>query len=241
MSLFGPNEAGPDPKPADDRTVRLQLLITVKAAPNPSEKYGETVCVAGLRTDVLRPTWVRLYPINFRHLDSDEAFKKYDIVSIDAKPARQDQRHEHFDSKEALAIVALERYGDGRRLEDLTDSSVPPVQRLRSHFEFLRDEVVRYEYHRGCLYGNFGTEIVDHRDAIRDAVRHSLDKWASLIATTLVEAQRAGTVRADVDPEVTAGFLVNAWEGTLIRARTDRSPAAFDAFFSVFDTLLAPV
>ncbi|SCE98305.1 transcriptional regulator, TetR family [Micromonospora purpureochromogenes] len=149
--------------------------------------------------------------------------------------------YNHFDSKEALAIVALDRYGDGRRLEDLTDSSVPPVQRLRSHFEFLRDEVVRYEYHRGCLYGNFGTEIVDHRDAIRDAVRHSLDKWAGLIATTLVEAQRAGTVRTDVDPEVTAGFLVNAWEGTLIRARTDRSPAAFDAFFSVFDTLLAPV
>ncbi|WP_346538827.1 TetR family transcriptional regulator C-terminal domain-containing protein [Micromonospora sp. DPT] len=149
--------------------------------------------------------------------------------------------YNHFDSKEALAIVALERYGDGRRLEDLTDSSVPPVQRLRSHFEFLRDEVVRYDYHRGCLYGNFGTEIVDHRDAIRDAVRHSLDKWASLIATTLVEAQRAGTIRADVDPEVTAGFLVNAWEGTLIRARTDRSPAAFDAFFSMFDTLLAPV
>ncbi|MEH1055366.1 TetR family transcriptional regulator C-terminal domain-containing protein [Micromonospora sp. CPCC 206171] len=148
--------------------------------------------------------------------------------------------YNHFDSKEALAIVALERYGAGRRLEDLADSSVPPLQRLRAHFEFLRDEVVRYEYHRGCLYGNFGTEIVDHRDAIRNAVRDSLDKWASLIATTLVEAQRAGTIRADVDPEVTAGFLVNAWEGTLIRARTDRSPAAFDAFFSMFDTLLAP-
>lgn len=148
--------------------------------------------------------------------------------------------YNHFDSKEALAIVALERYGAGLRLPDLADTSVPPVRRLRAHFEFLRDEVVRHEYHRGCLYGNFGTEIVDHRDAIRDAVRQSLDTWTGLIATTLVEAQRAGMVRADVDPEVTAGFLVNAWEGTLIRARTDRSPAAFDAFFSVFDTLLAP-
>ncbi|MGN9918765.1 TetR family transcriptional regulator C-terminal domain-containing protein [Micromonospora palomenae] len=149
--------------------------------------------------------------------------------------------YNHFDSKEALAIVALERYGAGLRLEDLADTSVPPVQRIRAHFEFLRDEVVGHEYHRGCLYGNFGTEIVDHRDAIRDAVRDSLDEWASLIATTLVEAQRAGTIRADVDAEVTAGFLVNAWEGTLIRARTDRSPAAFDAFFSAFDTLLSPV
>lgn len=149
--------------------------------------------------------------------------------------------YNHFASKEALAVVTLERYGAGRRLEDLTDGSVPPVQRLRAHFEFLRDEAIRYGYNRGCLYGNFGTEIVDHREAIRDAVRHSLDRWAALVARTLVEAQQARTVRTDVDPEVTAGFLVNAWEGTLMRARTDRSPAAFDAFFSAFDTLLTPL
>jgi TetR/AcrR family transcriptional regulator, transcriptional repressor for nem operon len=71
--------------------------------------------------------------------------------------------------------VALERYGAGRRLEDLADAGVAPLDRLRAHFEFLRDEVVRYEYTRGCMYGNFGTEIVDHSDAIRDAVRDSLD------------------------------------------------------------------
>lgn len=96
MSLFGAGDAGPDPKPAGDRSVRIELLITVKAAPNPSEKYGETVCVAGLRTDLLKPTWVRLYPINFRHLDSNEAFRKYDVISIEARPARQDPRHESW-------------------------------------------------------------------------------------------------------------------------------------------------
>lgn len=96
MSLFGAGDTAPDPKPTDDRTIRLHLLITVKAAPNPSEKYGETVCVAGLRTDVLKPTWARLYPINFRHLASNETFRKYDIVSVDAKPARQDQRRESW-------------------------------------------------------------------------------------------------------------------------------------------------
>ncbi|MEV6708824.1 hypothetical protein AB0M60_24040 [Micromonospora wenchangensis] len=123
MSLFGPGEAGPDPKPVDDRTVRLQLLITVKAAPNPSEKYGETVCVAGLRTDVLRPTWVRLYPINFRHLDSDEAFKKYDIISVDAKPARQDQRRESW--KPIMERISKERHLDGwRSRQPLLDPAV---------------------------------------------------------------------------------------------------------------------
>lgn len=123
MSLFGSSEAGPDPKPTDDRSVRLQLLITVKAAPNPSEKYGETVCVAGLRTDMLKPTWVRLYPINFRYLDNDEAFRKYDIVSVDAKPARQDQRRESW--KPIMERIQKERHLDGwRSRQPLLDPAV---------------------------------------------------------------------------------------------------------------------
>ncbi|GAA1503600.1 hypothetical protein GCM10009827_015860 [Dactylosporangium maewongense] len=96
LSLFGPNADGPDPKPQSDQAVRLSVLITVKAAPNPSERHGETVCVAGLSTDLERRGWIRLYPINFRELASDDKFRKYDIVTVDAKPARQDQCRESF-------------------------------------------------------------------------------------------------------------------------------------------------
>src|SRR5689334_6880643 len=53
-------------------TVRLRMLVTAKAAPNPSERYGETVCVSGLSTDPERPGWVRLYPINYHDLGSND-------------------------------------------------------------------------------------------------------------------------------------------------------------------------
>jgi len=43
-------------------------MITVTAAPNPSSSYGETVCVAGLEIGVATTSWVRLYPVNLRHL-----------------------------------------------------------------------------------------------------------------------------------------------------------------------------
>lgn len=150
--------------------------------------------------------------------------------------------YNHFGSKEDLAVVVLERYGEGRRMPDLADTGVPPLDRLRAHFTFLRDDVLRHGYGRGCLYGNFGAEVADHIDAVREAVGGSLDTWTALVAAALTEAAHTGAVRAGLDPVTTAGFLVNAWEGTLIRVRTDRSPAAFDAFFTtVFDTLLAPV
>ncbi len=110
LSLFGPREEGPEPKPVSDQVVQLHLLITVKAAPNPSERYGETVCVAGLSVDLRRRGWIRLYPINFRELASDDRFRKYDLVTVAAIPARQDQRRESF--RPVLDSMVTQRHLD---------------------------------------------------------------------------------------------------------------------------------
>jgi hypothetical protein len=94
-SLFAP-EPGTAPEKPAGLPVRMRVLITVKAAPNPSERHGETVCVAGLRVDPDSPGWVRMYPINFRELDSDSSFRKYDVVTVTARPARDDPRAESW-------------------------------------------------------------------------------------------------------------------------------------------------
>jgi TetR/AcrR family transcriptional repressor of nem operon len=158
----------------------------------------------------------------------------------DAAGAPKGSFYNHFDSKESLALVALERYGASRRLEDLAPSGVAPLVRLREHFEFLRDDVVDADFTRGCLFGNFGAEVADHSETIRTGVRESLGHWASAISGVLAEAKQTGAVRADLDTERTARFVLNAWEGTLIAARSSRSGEAFDDFFdNVFGTLLA--
>lgn len=92
QSLFGPESNATTAKPAGDQLRRLKVLILVKAAPNPSQTYGETVCVAGIRADLQDFGWLRLYPINFRTLDDPNEFKKYDFVEFEARPARNDPR-----------------------------------------------------------------------------------------------------------------------------------------------------
>ncbi len=54
-----------------------RVLITVKTYPTLSQKYGELVCTAGIRSD---GSWVRLYPIPFRRLYQDGRYKKYDWI-----------------------------------------------------------------------------------------------------------------------------------------------------------------
>lgn len=72
-------------------------MITVKTYPNPSETYGETVCVAGVRLDRGQPEWIRLYPVKFRNADFDSKFKKYEIIRVNGAYHRTgDNRPESF-------------------------------------------------------------------------------------------------------------------------------------------------
>jgi TetR/AcrR family transcriptional repressor of nem operon len=158
----------------------------------------------------------------------------------DAAGAPKGSFYNHFESKEALAVVALQRYGTTRRLDELGDTSVPALQRLREHFQFPRQENEARDYTRGCLIGDFGAEISDHSVAIRDAVRDSLANWAAALAGAIADGQREGTIRSGIDPRTTARFVLAAWEGTLISMRAERSSVAFDDFFDVvFGSILA--
>ena len=58
------------------------VLVTVKTYPSPSDRYGETVCVAGARLDGDGPKWVRLYPMKYRLVDYEQQFAKYEILEI---------------------------------------------------------------------------------------------------------------------------------------------------------------
>jgi hypothetical protein len=98
-------------------TETKRVLITVKAYPNPSKTYGETVCCAGIDIDTLQ--WIRLYPIPFRDLDSSQKFKKYTIISIRCWKAPDDHRIESYkidmDSIELLSYLDTKGNWESRK------------------------------------------------------------------------------------------------------------------------------
>jgi hypothetical protein len=66
---------------------RTEMVVAVKAYPSISKRYGETVCVAGIRTDRDQPEWVRLFPVAFRELHYADRFKKYQRMTLDVTEA----------------------------------------------------------------------------------------------------------------------------------------------------------
>jgi TetR/AcrR family transcriptional repressor of nem operon len=149
--------------------------------------------------------------------------------------------YNHFDSKESLAIEVLRRYEADCAMQSLDDPTVEPVLRLRTFFESLRQALEKFEYTRGCLFGNFGTEMADHSHAMREQVESGLNRWSAAVAIPLREARKNGSIgSAGSDPDLLARFIVDAWQGAVIRSKVAQDRAPLDDFFTiVFGALLA--
>lgn len=68
------------------------MWILVKAFPQPSQHYEETVCCAGITEDGREMR--RLYPIRYRRLNPSQRFDRYDLVALETFRPTSDPRPE---------------------------------------------------------------------------------------------------------------------------------------------------
>jgi AcrR family transcriptional regulator len=131
--------------------------------------------------------------------------------------------YNHFDSKEDFGVEVVQRYyaGHDRLLAALlaeTDRS--PLERLRSYFDLLLERAVRASPEaRGCLLGMLALEMAGSSEPLRATVSDSFRRWEARLAELLRQAQDAGELGPEQDPELAAGMLLQGWEGALMRAR----------------------
>jgi len=147
--------------------------------------------------------------------------------------------YNHFESKEALGAEIVERYGaDTRRRELLSDKSIPPLERLRRHYERLAAILADAKFERGCILGNFSAELSNQSDVIRESLRRLYDRWTKDVEATIAEAQEQGAVSKTLTPAELAAFLLDAYEGALLRARVERDMRPLDRFMKFAFTKL---
>jgi hypothetical protein len=94
---------------------RRRVAITVKTYPNPSTKYGETVCIAGV--DLALGQMVRLYPIRFRDLPYEQSFKKWEVVEADMTHKDNDARGDTYTPAPDAPIKTVDAFckGSGKK------------------------------------------------------------------------------------------------------------------------------
>jgi TetR/AcrR family transcriptional regulator, transcriptional repressor for nem operon len=162
----------------------------------------------------------------------EKGFNAVGVQEItDAAGVPKGSFYNHFESKEALGLEIVERYGANQtRREILTDATVPPLQRLRRHFDRITALCADSHFTRNCILGGFSAELANQSEAIREGLRKLYGQWTKDIEATIAEAQTKGEIANKTKAADMAAFLLDSYEGALLRARVERSRKPFDRF-----------
>jgi hypothetical protein len=107
------------------RSGRAKAVVLVKAAPQTSSGYRETVCVAAVDA---YGSWHRIYPVNFQGLSVEQRFGRWDEIEFDWRlpEVAKDRRSESKRiTMETLSVVGKLRESERERY--LASAIVPTL------------------------------------------------------------------------------------------------------------------
>ncbi len=146
--------------------------------------------------------------------------------------------------KEAFAAEVVDLYATMAKQarQDLLfkNTRQGPILRLLRYFEHYQNHFATIGFREGCLLGDFSAEVCDGSDAIRQRVEAAYQAWEKDVALVITEAIERGDMQPIGSPTHVARYLINGWEGALLRMKAEKTAAALDEFITLtFNVLLA--
>lgn len=122
-----------------------RVSILVKALPQRSTAHGETVCCAGVTA---RGEFKRLYPVRFRQLSDESAFKRWDWVNFKYRRPTRDNRDEscHVAEESIKRDGCMPRKDRAAFLNPLVSKSVAEAAEAGRSLALIRPRNTRFYY-----------------------------------------------------------------------------------------------
>jgi len=157
---------------------------------------------------------------------------------VDAAGVPKGSFYNYFKTKEGLALEVLETYVASSKREILSNAALSPLTRIKDHFGFFISRYEKDGFDKGCLIGNLSAESSENVPLLREALRDSLSTWADLLTKVIAEGQQLGEIKSGLEPAEMARFLINSWEGTVLRMKVTNDRRSLDDFMSIAIGLL---
>lgn len=161
---------------------------------------------------------------------------------LDAAGVPKGSFYHYFASKEEFTAAVLERYvalEEAHCREVLGNTRQMPLRRLRRYFEDLVRTAGQAAPIQGCLLGRLSLETAGASALLQGCLSSNFTGWQATIASVVQEAAEKGDLPSSARPEALAGFLLNSWEGALLRSQADRSDKPLKDFLHyMFEELL---
>ncbi len=134
--------------------------------------------------------------------------------------------YNYFESKEHFGAEVIRHYS-GKFLNQLDSQLGKPKADALSALKKCFKQMIRCfdesDQACGCLVGNLGAEVGASSELCREALAEAMHGIQQRFAQAISRAQEQGKVRTDISADDLAEFLLNSWEGALIRMKIENS------------------
>ncbi len=152
--------------------------------------------------------------------------------------------YHYFESKEDFALKIIRNVEENYVISlngFLRDPALTPVARLRKLCETKKTDLAEQRCRRGCLIGNLSQEMADQSEALRLELARVMGRWRDIYAACIDEGQNCGEINKKMTPTVLAEMFLCGWEGSIMRAKTQKDIQPLEAFIEVmFGQVLVP-
>jgi TetR/AcrR family transcriptional repressor of nem operon len=139
---------------------------------------------------------------------------------LEAAGVKKGSLYFHFPGKDDLALEVL-RQTEIKFMAFLDASLAGPTPAARLD-NFFRQALAIHRgsgFVGGCLFGNAALETSDCNPRYACRVANVFEQWTRKIRVVIADAQTAGEIRADLQAEVLAQFVVSSIEGGIMLSR----------------------
>ncbi|TYA71532.1 TetR/AcrR family transcriptional regulator [Seonamhaeicola marinus] len=149
--------------------------------------------------------------------------------------------YNHFKKKEKFVVQILDDFGTvlaKEHTDALSDIKYTPFNRIVVFYEEKINKVIHSEqFLKGCLISNMCQEIADKSDMIAQSIDKAYVGMHKALKNCLEEAKKSNQITDNVDTDLMAEFIINSWNGALMRVKASRNSKALDAFLEFLKSI----
>jgi TetR/AcrR family transcriptional regulator, transcriptional repressor for nem operon len=134
--------------------------------------------------------------------------------------------YHYFKSKEDFGLQVVKRYSDSTLTflrSHLEDNSKSPKERLIQFFDAMQEIYMKKECKEGCLLGNSATELADVNTSFSSLLQNEFVAYENIFECNIQQAQERGEISSDKSAKKIGAFILNSFEGALLRMKVDKS------------------
>ena len=151
--------------------------------------------------------------------------------------------YNYFQSKEDFAFEVIQYQMNNNAefvKQNLCNDKLSPIDRIAAYLDSISQGLVDCHFAMGCPFGTLAQEMSNLSPKLREILTKAFQIQVEHLATCIQLGQQQGTIKAALNAEETAGFIMSSLQGAQIMAKTFLSDEPlYEVRHIVVDVLLS--